>query len=142
MQIPEITHVIFSFNSCFYYYIVQMVNTESTQESSVVAKRFDDCLPCRLISGFGVIGIGLYLSHQGRKQTGKFSKYALLGLATGKIALFFLILKPVLKFFFLILQFLWELVQQDCLIFCRVKSKVINRREVIYRNSNGKQRGK
>ncbi|XP_073819429.1 uncharacterized protein [Musca autumnalis] len=28
----------------------------------------DDCLPCRLISGFGVMGMGAYIYHQAARR--------------------------------------------------------------------------
>jgi len=45
------------------------INMSTDLPSSIVAKRHvEDCWPCRLVSGFGVIGIGAYLYYTGKKK--------------------------------------------------------------------------
>lgn len=61
---------------------------EAQNSPSIVAKRHgDDCLPCRLVSGFGVIGIGVYLYSTGTKQSNKISRAVLHTLALGKTSM-------------------------------------------------------
>lgn len=52
---------------------------------SIVSKRHtEDCLPCRLVSGFGVVGIGLYLYNTGRKYPNGINRSLIYGLSIGK----------------------------------------------------------
>lgn len=41
-----------------------------------------DCLGCRLVSGFGITGIGAYFAYHSRQFIG-FNRLGLMGLATG-----------------------------------------------------------
>ncbi|XP_058060462.1 uncharacterized protein LOC131211125 [Anopheles bellator] len=54
---------------------------------SVVASRHKDCWPCRLVSGFGVIGIGVYIALQAQKRPHKVARYTMqtVALAAGSI---------------------------------------------------------
>uniref|UniRef100_A0A182VQT1 Distal membrane-arm assembly complex protein 1-like domain-containing protein n=1 Tax=Anopheles minimus TaxID=112268 RepID=A0A182VQT1_9DIPT len=49
---------------------------------SVISNRHKDCLPCRLISGFGVIGMGVYIALHGQKRPTKLGRYSMFGVAT------------------------------------------------------------
>ncbi|XP_052889507.1 uncharacterized protein LOC128297843 [Anopheles moucheti] len=49
---------------------------------SVVSNRHKDCMPCRLVSGFGVIGMGVYIALQGQKRPNKLGRYSMFGIAT------------------------------------------------------------
>ncbi|XP_035781922.1 uncharacterized protein LOC118461110 [Anopheles albimanus] len=44
---------------------------------SVVSSRHKDCLPCRLVSGFGVIGMGVWMALQAQKRPNKLSRYTI-----------------------------------------------------------------
>ncbi|XP_037945459.1 uncharacterized protein LOC119677944 isoform X2 [Teleopsis dalmanni] len=46
-------------------------------------KKDIDCLPCRLVSGFGIIGIGTYLYTQANKRKG-FHKNIMVVISAGK----------------------------------------------------------
>ncbi|XP_049286651.1 uncharacterized protein LOC125765490 [Anopheles funestus] len=48
---------------------------------SVISNRYKDCMPCRLVSGFGVIGMGVYLALQARKRTHTLGRYSMFGIA-------------------------------------------------------------
>nr|XP_040223657.2 uncharacterized protein LOC120950015 [Anopheles coluzzii] len=48
---------------------------------SVVSNRHKDCLPCRLVSGFGVIGMGVYIAVQAQKRTKPLGRFTMLGIA-------------------------------------------------------------
>jgi len=43
-------------------------NNDQAETDSIIAKRHDDCLSCRLLSGFGVIGIGGYIYSQAKHR--------------------------------------------------------------------------
>lgn len=43
-----------------------------------------DCLPCRLVTGFGVVGIGLYIYAQAKNRR-KMEMYAIRTLAAGNL---------------------------------------------------------
>lgn len=43
----------------------------------------DDCLSCRLISGFGIIGIGAYIYYQARHRK-SLEKYTMNAISGGK----------------------------------------------------------
>lgn len=63
-----------------------------TQENihTVLAKRHDeDCLACRLVSGFGVLGIGIYLYNTSIKQKSSLSRNGILLLSLGKLSIHF-----------------------------------------------------
>jgi hypothetical protein len=47
----------------------------------------DDCLGCRLTSGFGVIGAGVYVAYYARKQSGMMGKVVLGSVSTGLFGL-------------------------------------------------------
>ncbi|XP_058454477.1 uncharacterized protein LOC131432298 [Malaya genurostris] len=48
---------------------------------SVVSSRHKDCLPCRIISGTGVIGMGIYVWVQAQKRPQKVGRFAMCGIA-------------------------------------------------------------
>lgn len=54
-------------------------------DKSIVEKRHDDCLGCRLVSGFGVIGIGIYIYSQAKHSPTKIARNSLYTIAAGKI---------------------------------------------------------
>lgn len=37
---------------------------------SIITQRSRDCVPCKLISGGGLVGSGLYIAYHGRKFEG------------------------------------------------------------------------
>ncbi|XP_050071691.1 uncharacterized protein LOC126559564 [Anopheles maculipalpis] len=49
---------------------------------SVVSNRHKDCIPCRLISGFGVIGMGMYIALHAQKRPNPLGRYSMFGIAT------------------------------------------------------------
>ncbi|XP_037945458.1 uncharacterized protein LOC119677944 isoform X1 [Teleopsis dalmanni] len=49
-------------------------------------KKDIDCLPCRLVSGFGIIGIGTYLYTQANKRKG-FHKNIMVVISAGAVGL-------------------------------------------------------
>lgn len=54
--------------------------------TTIMAKRHsEDCLPCRLASGFGVIGIGGYLYFTGKKWSPGVSQKIVYLLSIGKM---------------------------------------------------------
>uniref|UniRef100_A0A182N502 Distal membrane-arm assembly complex protein 1-like domain-containing protein n=1 Tax=Anopheles dirus TaxID=7168 RepID=A0A182N502_9DIPT len=48
---------------------------------SVVSNRHKDCMPCRLVSGLGVIGMGVYIARHAQKRPNKFGRYSMLTVA-------------------------------------------------------------
>lgn len=48
---------------------------------SVVASRHKDCLPCRIVSGTGVLGMGVYVWVQAKKRPQAVGRYAMYGVA-------------------------------------------------------------
>lgn len=57
---------------------------------TILSKRHDeDCLGCRLVSGFGVLGMGVYLFNTGQKQTTRFNRRAIILLSFGNLFCFF-----------------------------------------------------
>ncbi|EDS39760.1 conserved hypothetical protein [Culex quinquefasciatus] len=48
---------------------------------SVVASRHKDCLPCRIVSGTGVLGMGAYVWLQAKKRPQAVGRYALFSVA-------------------------------------------------------------
>ncbi|XP_075145866.1 uncharacterized protein LOC142220565 [Haematobia irritans] len=46
----------------------------------------EDCLSCRLISGFGIIGMGAYIYYQGKRRK-PLERYAMNLMSTGAAAL-------------------------------------------------------
>lgn len=59
---------------------VRMAN--STVGNSKAMKE-EDCLGCRLVSGFGLFFIGAYLYRQSQRQSGTFSKITVVSLSAG-----------------------------------------------------------
>lgn len=54
---------------------------------SIVSERHNDCLPCRLVSGFGLLGISTYISFEAAKRkTNHFGRYSMYGIAAGIIS--------------------------------------------------------
>lgn len=51
--------------------------------NSVVSNRNRDCLACRLVSGAGLIGAGLYVSHNSKKFDKKTGKTIMFSIASG-----------------------------------------------------------
>jgi len=43
-------------------------SNDQLDSDSIISKRHNDCLPCRLASGFGVIGIGGYVYSQAKHR--------------------------------------------------------------------------
>ncbi|XP_055603167.1 uncharacterized protein LOC129751591 [Uranotaenia lowii] len=48
---------------------------------SAIANRHKDCLPCRLVSGTGVIGMGIYVYVQAKKRPQAVGRSAMYGVA-------------------------------------------------------------
>ncbi|XP_038115755.1 uncharacterized protein LOC6035002 isoform X1 [Culex quinquefasciatus] len=48
---------------------------------SVVASRHKDCLPCRIVSGTGVLGMGAYVWLQAKKRPQAVGRYAMFSVA-------------------------------------------------------------
>ncbi|EAT34580.1 AAEL013191-PA [Aedes aegypti] len=48
---------------------------------SVVANRHKDCLPCRIVSGTGVLGMGVYVWIQAKKRPQAVGRFAMYGVA-------------------------------------------------------------
>ncbi|XP_037041259.1 uncharacterized protein LOC119077983 [Bradysia coprophila] len=43
-------------------------SNDQDSSDSIISKRHNDCLPCRLVSGFGIIGIGGYIYSQAKHR--------------------------------------------------------------------------
>lgn len=50
---------------------------------SVITKRHD-CMPCRLVSGFGVIGMGAYIYSQAKHRPAGIGRNIIFAVAAGK----------------------------------------------------------
>ena len=50
---------------------------------SVVSNRDRDCLACRLVSGFGLIGAGAYVAHHSKQFSKKPGKAIMFSVASG-----------------------------------------------------------
>lgn len=50
---------------------------------SVMTKRHD-CMPCRLVSGFGVIGMGAYIYSQAKHRPAGIGRNIIFAVAAGK----------------------------------------------------------
>ncbi|XP_058823907.1 uncharacterized protein LOC131684783 [Topomyia yanbarensis] len=48
---------------------------------SVVGNRHKNCLPCRLVSGAGVLGMGIYVWVQAQKRPQTVGRFAMYGVA-------------------------------------------------------------
>lgn len=60
---------------------------EENGEKSFLAKRHqngEDCTSCRLVSGFGVIGMGIYVFLSARKHSTPFNRNCLYMISLGK----------------------------------------------------------
>jgi hypothetical protein len=49
-----------------------------------VSQETQDCIPCKLVSGFGLIGIGLYVVHQAKNLKPSPGKKIIYFIAFGK----------------------------------------------------------
>lgn len=56
-----------------------------SSDGSILRRRHEDCLPCRLISGFGVIGMGAYIYSQAKHRAPGFGRNAVYAVAAGKV---------------------------------------------------------
>lgn len=52
-------------------------------ETSIITNRDRDCLSCRLVSGTGLIGLGLYVSYHSKKFNRTPGKFIMFSLASG-----------------------------------------------------------
>lgn len=59
-------------------------NATAADSGSILHRRHDDCLPCRLISGCGVIGMGAYVYSQGKHRPPGLGRNAVYAVAAGK----------------------------------------------------------
>lgn len=50
---------------------------------SIMTKRYEDCLPCRLVSGFGVIGMGAYIYSQAKHRPAGLGRSVIYVVAVG-----------------------------------------------------------
>lgn len=57
---------------------------------SIVHNRPRDCVGCRLVGGFGVLGAGLYIAKGALSVQKGYGRIVMLGVATCKISLYFL----------------------------------------------------
>lgn len=58
---------------------------DNEKKNSIFSQRHKaDCIPCRLVSGFGVIGIGIYLYSQAKYRPSKGGRFVLYTLAAGR----------------------------------------------------------
>lgn len=62
-------------------------------DKSFVAKRHtygEDCTSCRMVSGFGIIGMSIYVLTAAKKQKTNFSKNAIYCMSLGKRNFYFI----------------------------------------------------
>lgn len=60
----------------------------SDMSNSIVAKRHtygEDCLNCRLVSGFGIIGMGLYVFNAARNQKANLNRNFIYTISLGNL---------------------------------------------------------
>lgn len=60
------------------------MSVKDSSESVVAKRHTEDCWPCRLVSGGGVVGIGAYLYNTGKKYPPGLNRYAIYALSMGK----------------------------------------------------------
>lgn len=71
-----------------------------SESTSIISSRHQDCTGCRLISGTGLVGAGLYIAYHSQKLQKTIGKMIMLGIAGSKIMLlniFFVIKKLIIE---------------------------------------------
>lgn len=57
----------------------------SSPSPPFLVRRHDDCIPCRLVSGFGVIGMGVYLYSQAKHRPAGIGRNSIFVVSAGNI---------------------------------------------------------
>lgn len=63
-----------------------VVMSDTSMVNSIITKRDRECFQCRMVSGCGLIGSGLYVCHHTKKYQNQVGKAAMYAIASGTFA--------------------------------------------------------